>query len=160
MNETKVSDALVNNSTANEQLQLLAKNQLKLLLDNKMFRAIFNSIHDGIVVTDLDGSILFYNHALLDILGLDKLKDSYPTGSFEKYFHEYKPDKVTPWPANEGPLSRALRGKTTIGEIMFIKNNKNVFISAMAVPLRDDEKSNPVGGLVMYRHIQELSGIN
>src|ERR1039457_6567560 len=47
----------------------ITKQQLQLFVDNALFHAIFNSITDGIIVTDINGNILFYNQAALNITG-------------------------------------------------------------------------------------------
>ncbi len=135
------------------------KNIAKLVLDNSMFQAIFDSIGDGVVVTDSSGKILFYNLAATDITGLDSLKDIEPT-HFSSYYNFYKPDELTPWPAGQDPLARAIQGKITVGEIMFVKSepkSPNTLISCMAVPISFGTEPTIIGGIMMFRRIRYLT---
>jgi PAS domain-containing protein len=161
-------------SAAQELRELTSKTtaktkQLQLFLDNAMFQAIFDSINDGIIVTDSSGKVLFNNRAALAITGLHSLKDNDPS-QFAQYYNFFKPDKESPWPASQDPLARAMRGKTTIGELMYVKATDvekgasgGKFISCMAVPLsysasvNNEKHDTVVGGIMMFRRVQELS---
>jgi PAS domain-containing protein len=52
----------------------------------------------------------------------------------------YRPDTVTPYPPEELPLARAMRGEEALHELIFIRNQlrpAGLWIDASATPLRD-----------------------
>jgi CheY-like chemotaxis protein len=124
-----------------------SKNELKL------FNSIFNSISDGTIVVNPEGEFLFYNTAAVRLMGLESFQK---TLEFTKYFNLYKIDKITPWPSGKDPLSRALEGTTTVGEILFAKTGgKWTLLSCMAVPLVYE--SGDTGGLMMFRELHQIT---
>ena len=80
--------------------------------------------------------------------------DTDPDAWSDKYglfFH----DKITPFPPNELPLTRALYGEATDDVEMFVRNPMvpdGVYISASARPLRT---SNGGGVVVVFRDVTE-----
>jgi PAS domain-containing protein len=158
--KTVKENAVLNAEKLIRTAEEAAKQQLRLLLENAMFKAIFNSIHDGAIVTSITGKILFHNPAAIKIINLKSFEEHEPI--FAKYFHFYKVDKITPWEPNEDPLARAMKGKTTIGELMFLKSEKSKgdYISCMAVPLSYGTEPIVVGGFMLFRIIRKLTDGN
>ena len=137
----------------------LATSQLKLFVENSMFKAIFNTIADGTIVADQQGHVLFFNQAATDLFGMDIV--GVTTGNFATHYHLYKPDKTTPWTSGEDPLSRAMQGKITVGELMWVAHvdKPGLVVSCMSVPLtyKNGDNSFIVGGLLMFRELSSLS---
>ncbi len=90
--------------------------------------------------------------------GTSRVRLGYSIG--EIFVFWLTPDKETLWPVAQDPLSRAMRGKVTIGEIMYAKNKKTGmggFVSCMAVPLSYGENPKITGVIMMFRKIQQIT---
>ena len=133
------------------------KDTLKKTIDElqhevQLMQAIFDSISDGVIVSDEDGSLTF-NPSAERIIGvrLDTLPDHW-TDDFRVFY----PDKVTPIPAIELPLTRALRGKATDEMEVFIRTSgkpQGVYISASARPITLPGTTR--GGVIVFRDVTE-----
>jgi sigma-B regulation protein RsbU (phosphoserine phosphatase) len=118
-------------------------------------RAILNSLTDGVIVADQDGKFLFFNQAAERILGIG-YRDITPA-KWTSVYGCYRTDKVTPYPPEQLPLARAIRGEEVTDEPIYIKNpdqHEGVWISISASPLRSSEGLID-GGIVVFRDITE-----
>jgi PAS domain S-box-containing protein len=114
---------------------------------------ILDSMGDGVLVADENGAPLLCNPAALEMLGLD------PTGSnAQDWSTQYDirlPDTITPFPANERPLARALRGESVDEVEAFILHRdgrSGHWVSKTARPLKDP--NGPIrGGVVVFHDI-------
>ena len=117
---------------------------------------IFNSISDGVVVTDEKGNFLLVNPSAEEIVGMGAT-DTIPDEWVETYGTFY-PDQVTPFPWNQLPLVQAIQGKATDAVDLFIRNRENPdgsFINVYGRPLRDQE--NEVrGGVIVFRDVTQI----
>lgn len=84
-----------------------------------MLKATFECMADGVVVVDNEGRFLFFNEAARTILGLGAL-DSSPE-EWSSAYGCFRFDKVTPYPSEELPLARAMRGERADDEF-FVRN--------------------------------------
>ncbi|HUP79353.1 MAG TPA: ATP-binding protein, partial [Pirellula sp.] len=69
----------------------------------------------------------------------------------------YLPDKVTPYPANQLPLVRALSGETVAEEELYIRNDNRsdgLWICISGEPLSDGSGARR-GGIVVFRDVSE-----
>ena len=65
------------------------------------------------------------------------------------------PDRITPFPADELPLARALKGEASDEVEMFVRNREvpeGVFISVSGRPLQNEEGSDK-GGVIVFRDV-------
>ena len=118
-----------------------------------LMESIFNSISDGVVVADADGAFTIFNPSAEKIVGIgptdigpDEWSDNYGL---------FFPDRVTPFPAEELPLARALQGQISDEVEMFVRNPKvpdGVFISVSGRPLRDQTGTDK-GGVIVFRDV-------
>ena len=114
---------------------------------------IFNSISDGVVAADAKGTFTIFNPSAERILGIGPIDTT-----LEKWSEDYGcffPDRVTPFPADELPLARALKGESSDEVEMFIRNPEvpeGVFISVNARPLQD-EAGTEKGGVSVLRDV-------
>jgi PAS domain S-box-containing protein len=118
-------------------------------------RTILNSLTDGVIVADQDGKFLFFNPAAERILGIGP-RDITPANWTSVYGY-YRTDKVTPYPPEQLPLSRAVRGEEVTDEPIFIKNPgrpEGVWVSVSASPLRG-VNGLVNGGTVVFRDVSE-----
>lgn len=122
---------------------------------NKTLRAILNSLADGVVVADKDGKFLFTNPVAKKIVGVGP-KDVNPT-EWASAYGTYYSDRITPFPSEQLPLARAMKGEKVNNEIIFIKNPEQpegLYINVSASPLKDSEDSVK-GGTIIFRDITE-----
>ena len=121
----------------------------------QLMETIFDSVSDGIVVTNEKGEFLFVNPSAERIVGMGET-DTTPDEWSETYGTFY-PDKVTPFPSEELPLVHAIQGKMTDGVDLFIRNQGNpegVFINVSGRPLQDKQDSDSIrGGVIVFRDV-------
>ena len=114
---------------------------------------IFNSISDGVVAADASGAFTIFNPSAERILGIGPIDTT-----LDKWSENYGcffPDRATPFPADELPLARALKGESSDEVEMFIRNPEvpeGVFISVSARPLQD-EAGTEKGGVSVLRDV-------
>lgn len=121
----------------------------------KILASIFESLGEGILVADKEGKILLVNPMAHRILGINDSESVYD--HWGKDYSLYQPDKTTPIPTEELPLSKAMRGIETDEVEIFInhsKADKQLFVSATGRPLRD-HKCDIIGGVVIFRDITD-----
>ena len=118
-----------------------------------LMESIFNSISDGVVVADENGAFTIFNPSAEKIIGLGAV-DTTPDHWSDDY-GLFFPDRVTPFPSEELPLTLALKGEASDEVEMFVRNPKvpdGVFISASGRPLYD-EAGTDKGGVVVFRDV-------
>ena len=130
-----------------EQTMRQLQNQVKLT------DTIFNSMGDGVIAADTDGAFTIFNPSAESILGIGPI-DTTPDKWSDNYGFFF-PDRVTPFPADELPLARALRGEASEEVEMFVLNPEvpdGVFISVSGTPLQDGEGTEK-GGVIVFRDV-------
>ncbi len=117
-----------------------------------LLQEILDSIADGVVVADGRGRLVLFNPAAQRMLGV-ALADV-PEADWTTRYGCFLPDRVTPYPAAELPLARALRGETVTEAEVFVRNagTSGVSLSINATPLRDG-KGLVRGGVVVFRDV-------
>ncbi len=139
-----------------EKEQSYKKTQVKLKEQTNLMETIFECISDGVLAGDENGKCLIYNSSAERIAGLDGSDTE--LAQRPKTFGLFLPDGVTPFPADELPLTRAVRGESTDGIELFIRNQKRpagVYVSASGRPLQDDSGTTK-GGVVIFRDVTDL----
>ena len=122
----------------------------------QLMETIFNSISEGVVVTDENGEFLLVNPEAEQIVGMGATKTS-PNEWAEKYGTFY-PDEVTPFPSDQLPLRRAIHGEHTEAVNLFIRNQRRpngVHINVSGSPLKSD-KETVKGGVIVFRNITPI----
>ncbi len=117
---------------------------------------ILDSVADGVVVADQEGRFLLFNPAAERILGIGLM--DVPQQDWPSVWGCYRPDGVTPFPADELPLACALRGETVTGAEVFIRNASTpagVWLSVNATPLRGPG-GRLEGGVIVFRDVTVL----
>ncbi len=123
--------------------------------ENETLRAIINSLSEGVIVADRNGEFLFFNPVAERILGIGARNIA--PDEWTSIYGCYYPDETTPYPPEQLPLARAIRGEEVKDELIFIKNPERpegIWISTSASPMRD---SNCVisGGVVIFHDISD-----
>jgi PAS domain S-box-containing protein len=141
----RVEDALDEQSKALEAQKL-------------MLQSVLDSMAEGLVAADEQGKFLIWNRAAERIVGYGPA--DLPPKEWSEHYGNYLPDKVTPYPTEQLPLVRAIRGETSTTEI-FLRNPKvasGAWIEASAEPLRG--KDGMVhGGVVAFRDITQRKAV-
>jgi PAS domain S-box-containing protein len=120
-----------------------------------ILESVLLSLSDGVVVADRNGRFILVNPAAARMLSV--VPEDVPPEEFSAHYGLYKPDKTTLFPVEELPLARAIRGEEARDVEMFVRpgQSKGIWVSASAVPLRD-EASGLVGGVVVFRDISAI----
>ena len=119
----------------------------------QLMQAVFDSISDGVIVADENGSLTF-NPSAERIIGMRL--DSLPEEWTDDYRIFYA-DKVTPIPTGELPLARAMRGEATDEMEMFICTSakpEGVYISASGRPIAAPG-TTASGGVIVFRDVTD-----
>ena len=130
-----------------EQAMQKLQNQVQLT------DTIFDSIGDGVIAADAGGAFTIFNPSAERILGIGPI-DTTPEQWSDNYGFFF-PDRVTPFPADELPLARALRGEASDEVEMFVRNLEvleGAFISVSGRPLQDKEGTEK-GGVIVFRDV-------
>ena len=128
----------------------------RLQAQNSLMDVVFNSISDGVIVANKEGEFLLFNPFAEEIVGIGATEG--PPEGWTDIYGTFEPDKVTPIPGTELPLSKAIQGEITNGIEVFIRNQnrpEGVFISASGRPLYD-ETGDLIGGVVVFHDISQL----
>ena len=110
---------------------------------------------DGVVAADLTGHMLVYNAAaerLIGTAGPGVSPEDWP-----RHYGFYLPDTITPYPASQLPLARAMRGQQVDGAEIFVRNKcvpQGIWVSSTSRPLRD-KSGDILGGVTVFRDITE-----
>jgi PAS domain S-box-containing protein len=136
------------------QAEELAGSRQALESKTLTLRSVLDSMVEGLVATDEEGKFVLWNPAAEQILGMRAAN----VGSEEWTAHYglYLPDTITPFPAEQIPLVRALRGEASTTE-MFVRNPEIVegaWIEVSAGPMFD--KAGTIsGGVAAFRDITQ-----
>ncbi|MGE5195066.1 MAG: PAS domain S-box protein [Deltaproteobacteria bacterium] len=133
----------------------LQESEDNLQRQTDILMSILNSIADGVVVADENGRFVLWNPAADRIIGLGPMDK--PTAAWPQVYGLYQTDGVTPFPAEQVPLARAIRGETVSGVELFVRNkarSDGVTLSVNGSPLTDPE-GRIKGGVVVFRDVTE-----
>ena len=120
---------------------------------DRIVGAALDSLSEGVVVADRDGRFLLFNAAAERLVGMGSVEAD-PTAWPETYGC-FLPDGVTPYPADQLPLVRAIRGERPNDVEMVIRNprvSEGVRLSVSGAPLAN-ARGVLLGGVITYRDI-------
>ena len=136
-----------------EQLQEVTKT---LRAQKQTMEIVVDSISDGVVAADEHGRFTIFNSSAERIVGKGKV-DSGPDDWSAEY-GLYLSDRTTPFPADQLPLVRALRGESSDAVEMFVRNRDNAdgaFLSVSGRPLRYPDQTT-AGAVVVFHDVTEI----
>lgn len=119
----------------------------------KILAAILDNMDDGVIAADRNETFLVFNPAAQRMFGREPIESSSEKWSSD--YGLYLSDKVTPFPADQLPLRRAIRGETVDGVEMFVKHDKaphGLWIAISGRPLIDPS-GRTVGGIIICRDL-------
>jgi PAS domain S-box-containing protein len=135
-----------------KQQEELAQSEAAFRQQTKLLKSILDSMGDGVVVTDESGKTLLLNPAARHMLGPRK---EMPQDQWSSTYGLYAPATKAPYPPDELPIARALRGEIVESQELYICNDcrpEGAFISVSGQPLKDDN-GNTIGGVAVVRDI-------
>lgn len=118
--------------------------------------AIMASLGDGVGVVDESGVFLLHNPAARALLGVTDDIDG--PGAWQQHYGLFRADGHTPFPVEEMPLIRGLRGESSDGVEMIIRNAhrpEGILVSVDGRPL-DANAAGRHGAVAVFRDITEL----
>src|SRR6266702_3928003 len=130
----------------------LARSEQALRVQTRMSQSVLDSMDEGLVTADENGKFLLWNPAAEKILGMGAMDLSIQ--EWAPHYGCYLPDAVTPFPTDQLPLVRAIRGEAADVE-MFVLNPKleqGVWIEGTGRPLKDEDGVLR-GGVVAFRDV-------
>ena len=132
----------------------LARAQKALETESLMLRSVLDSMAEGLAAVDENGKFVIWNPVAKKILGLDATDR--PSHEWTGYYGLYMADMVTPFPSDQIPLVRAIRGESSITE-MFVRNRELAdgnWIEVTAGPIRD-KQGLVRGGVAAFRDVSQ-----
>jgi PAS domain S-box-containing protein len=136
------------------QAMELLRSQQALEIQRLMLQSVLDSMAEGLIAADERGKFIIWNPAAVRILGLGAA--NLPSQEWTSHYGLYLEDMVTPFPVDELPLARAIRGEASSAQ-MFVRNpelEEGTWIEVSGGPLRD--KNGAVrGGVVAFRDITQ-----
>jgi two-component system NtrC family sensor kinase len=133
--------------------QKLSENTLAR--QRELLSSILNNMGDAVVVADTNKKLLLYNPAAQRLFGLGN--PGHTLGKTIEPRLLYMPDKVTPFPADQAPLERSIRGEQVDEVEMYVRSPQSatgLWVSTTGRPIRD-EHGTIKGGVIVYRDFTE-----
>lgn len=135
--------------------ELLRNAHVELRSQTEIFRLILDSMGDGVIVADTAGKFMLFNPAAERILS--RGPSDATSDKWTQLYGCYLTDRVTPYPADQLPLARALRGETVDEEELFIRHDDQAhgaWISITGRPLREANGAL-AGGAIVFRDVTD-----
>lgn len=123
---------------------------------NEILESILANMGDAVIVADREEKFLVFNPAAQRMFGAAATGTR--SGEWSRQFGLYLPDKVTPYPADQLPLTRSIRGEEVDNVEMFVRHAKapnGIWTRINGRPLRD-AKGEMAGGIIVCRDITEI----
>jgi signal transduction histidine kinase/CHASE1-domain containing sensor protein len=120
----------------------------------RLLGAVLDGISDGVGVVGPEGRFLLHNPAAKRILGQEG--DALDLGGWQEHFGLFRLDGVTPYPAEELPLTRALAGTDSDQVEMTVRNRvhpEDRVISVSARPI--DTAAGERGAVAVFHDITD-----
>ncbi len=130
----------------------LSRTNQALAEQTRMLESVLNSIGEGLAAVDAEGRFTLWNPMARSILGAGP--SVAPREQWSEIYGLYRDDGDTPYPAEQLPLVRALKGDA-MREELFVRSSKlpeGTWIEVNAQPLRD-ERGEISGAVAAFRDI-------
>ena len=123
---------------------------------NEILRSILSNMGDGVVVADKDGNFLVFNPAAERMFGNGATAT--PTSDWSQRYGLFLPDKTTPFPHDQLPMIRSIRGEEVDNIEMFVRHERvqhGLWTRITGRPLRASN-GDLLGGVTVCRDITEV----
>jgi len=128
----------------------------ELSRSNEILHSILSDMGDAVIVADKDENFVVFNSAAERMFGA-RATDA-KSHEWSQRFSLFLPDKVTPFPPNELPLTRSIRGEEVNNIEMFVRHKRapyGIWTRITGRPLRDSN-GELLGGVVVCRDITQI----
>jgi PAS domain-containing protein len=98
------------------------RSEKKLARTNEILQSILSSMADAVIVADKYGNFLLFNPAAERMFG--KAASQTSPNDWSHQYGLYLPDKVTPFPPDQSPLTRSIRGEEVDNVEVFVPSRK------------------------------------
>ena len=132
----------------------LARSREDLETQALMLQSVLGGMAEGLVAADEEGSFVLWNAAAERILGMGAT--NMDPQEWSEHYGLFLADTTTPFPTDQLPLVRALRGEVSTAE-MFLRNHalaEGAWIEVSGSP-RKDKDGVLCGGVVAFRDITQ-----
>jgi PAS domain S-box-containing protein len=136
------------------QAKELALSREALETQTLMLQSVLGGMAEGLVAADEEGSFVLWNAAAERILGMGAT--NMDPQEWSEHYGLFLADTTTPFPTDQLPLVRALRGEVSTAE-MFLRNRVLVegsWIEVSGSP-RKDKDGVLCGGVVAFRDVTQ-----
>ena len=120
----------------------------------RLMEAVLDAMHEGVAAVGVDGERLVVNRAVRDLVDLNVRPGGAPLDDEHlKRYDIRRADGVTPYPVDDLPLLRALRGEEFDGVEMVLPRADGTggrYVSASGGPLLDDAGAVQAGVVVIH----------
>ncbi len=141
-----VSSALLSEIAQRKKVEAALRDQTSIL------QSILNSMGDGVIVADNEEVVILYNPAAERLLGVSL--DQRRLTEWLRAQTIFLPDRLTPLASHDHPLVKAIRGESTDGIDILLKDSRTGeerWLSATGRPLIDRKKAK--GGVLVLNDI-------
>ena len=131
----------------------LARSEAALREKTRILQSVLDCMGDGVIVADPNAQFLVFNPAAERILGHGRIDDS--SKEWSRLYEIFLSDRVTPYPVEDLPLMRAIRGESSDQAELYIAHpsrDDGTWILVTGRPLRD-EHGELQGGVVVFHDI-------
>ena len=138
-----------------KKTQELISAQQSMEAKTQELQSVLESMTEGFATVDVEGKFVIWNAAAAKLLGLGAT--ALPAEAWAGHYGFFKNDTVTPFPTDQMPLLRALRGEATRTE-MFVRNEQipqGTYIEIYGNP-QFDKAGAICGGVAAFRDITQL----
>ncbi len=131
--------------------EALEQRLAELRAKSSVLQSILDSMGDGVVVFNQNGQLTTINPAARRLY--PKARHNTQLAEWAEAFDLFLPDRVTPFPSEELPMLRVLRGEAVDGLEVFVRHPdvpEGIWTSVTAHPLRD-ASGVVTGGVLVIR---------
>jgi CHASE3 domain sensor protein len=139
----------------NRELTRRARAEEALARQESLLQSVLDNISDAVIVADAAGKFVLFNPAALRLHGGPSFDA--PLESWPEAFGLYRADRLTPIPASETPMARAIRGESIDGEEVFVRHREQAEGRWHLVSGRPliNEHGQRHGGVLVIRDIDD-----
>lgn len=157
MNDLNQSELLTEQMEASaaptRELPALPAQAIPQIGQAKILASILDNMCEAVIVADRNEKFLVFNSAAERMFGAAATGAG--SGQWPEQFGLYLSDQVTPFPADQMPLTRAIRGEEVDYVEMFVKHAEapnGIWTRVNGRPLKD-AKGEVCGGIIVCRDI-------
>jgi len=136
--------------------QKVTRRSAELSRTNEILRSILSNMGDAVIVADKDNNFLVFNPAAERMFGKGAMQ--MPSTEWSHRYGLYLPDKITPFPHDQLPLTRSIRGEEVDNVEMFVRHEKaphGLWTELTGRPLRGAD-GDLLGGVIVCRDITQV----